>query len=725
MAYGGKVQVGLNGIQVSRFYRPFIDIWKCSGALEVKTGVSGETTLSSNNAPGVANSPWDDYLDQATGELVNPLPSDFHSLVRLINSVPQDSAALPDDALGGTAWVLTFEGTASTITQHLASLNIQRTGNRLEWTWPAGGGGNFGFSFAGVDLEDPPVNIKIFRADQEALLDAGEIFDPGYIAKVRRMSGIVRFMDWLSVNSNRNARTVADIPSSSYYTFTEVQRNPLLKTGVSLAYCSAFANRIWSHPWVCIPAVLGTEKTVQIASVTAASPPVVTTTGTNPFVNGDEIIPYSFSGMIKTATVTMTIASPCVVTWTAHGMPENHGVRFSGGTFPTGITAGTTYYIKSVATDTFEISATPGGASINTSGSQSGTHTGTQELVRNTYTVANADADSFELNVGANAANATGYSAGSAGYATSPYDLARITTEVTLYATHFRDNVRSGLVTYYEFGNEQWNAIFDGFHWAAAQARSKFAGDDSFRMTGYLAAHCMAAVRDVYGEANRSRWKGVLATQTVASTGVTNGLIAGVNQYLSENPTLSFTDLFDHGAVTSYYGGSAYSLAVADDLRDLREESELRFNQGSEPTKYAYYDRTINAEVMATELAFYPAVWAAQKAAFDAVGLSLIQYEGGQVADLTDLTGQADYADFLEWFKATTKTAADAETQIALYELWEAYGTYPSKFVDIVPVSRFGAFGALDSNDDETAVYDAIVDYNDTPRPIRMQLNWA
>lgn len=79
------------------------------------------------------------------------------------------------------------------------------------------------------------------------------------------------------------------------------------------------------------------------------------------------------------ATITVTIASPGVVTWTAHGLSAGTPVSFkTTGALPTGITAGTTYYVQAtgLTTDTFRISATNGGADINTSGSQSGTHTG-------------------------------------------------------------------------------------------------------------------------------------------------------------------------------------------------------------------------------------------------------------------------------------------------------------------------------------------------------------
>lgn len=84
-----------------------------------------------------------------------------------------------------------------------------------------------------------------------------------------------------------------------------------------------------------------------------------------------------FNKLMKQATVTMTIASPCVLTWTGNVLRDNHPIKFSTtGALPTGLVAGTTYYLKSKSGDTFQLAATPGGTSINTSGSQSGTHTG-------------------------------------------------------------------------------------------------------------------------------------------------------------------------------------------------------------------------------------------------------------------------------------------------------------------------------------------------------------
>jgi hypothetical protein len=86
---------------------------------------------------------------------------------------------------------------------------------------------------------------------------------------------------------------------------------------------------------------------------------------------------YSWTPVSKVATVTISFASPGVVTLASHGFAANDPVVFSnsGGALPAEITAGTKYYVKTVVNaNTFTISATAGGAAINTSGAGTGTH---------------------------------------------------------------------------------------------------------------------------------------------------------------------------------------------------------------------------------------------------------------------------------------------------------------------------------------------------------------
>lgn len=89
-------------------------------------------------------------------------------------------------------------------------------------------------------------------------------------------------------------------------------------------------------------------------------------------------------------TVTVTIASPAVFSLTAHGFTVGTVLYFSTtGALPTGLTAGTTYYVISagLTADVFEVSTTINGTAVNTSGTQSGTHTvTTQRYVLPAYT---------------------------------------------------------------------------------------------------------------------------------------------------------------------------------------------------------------------------------------------------------------------------------------------------------------------------------------------------
>ena len=76
-------------------------------------------------------------------------------------------------------------------------------------------------------------------------------------------------------------------------------------------------------------------------------------------------------------TCTVSIASPAVVSLATHGFAANTGVRFqSTGALPTGIVIGPTYYVSAtgLTAGTFQVSGSPGGPSINTTGTQSGVH---------------------------------------------------------------------------------------------------------------------------------------------------------------------------------------------------------------------------------------------------------------------------------------------------------------------------------------------------------------
>lgn len=75
-------------------------------------------------------------------------------------------------------------------------------------------------------------------------------------------------------------------------------------------------------------------------------------------------------------TFTVSIASPAVITKVAHGLNDLDEVFLdTTGALPTGLTKKTVrYYVRNKTADTFNISTTPTGSLVNSSGTQSGTH---------------------------------------------------------------------------------------------------------------------------------------------------------------------------------------------------------------------------------------------------------------------------------------------------------------------------------------------------------------
>lgn len=87
------------------------------------------------------------------------------------------------------------------------------------------------------------------------------------------------------------------------------------------------------------------------------------------------------------SVVAISIGVPGIVTWAGHGLAPNATVVPSTtGTLPTGLVAGTTYYVvgSSITTNTFKLATSvanaKAGVAITTSGSQSGVHTLTANL---------------------------------------------------------------------------------------------------------------------------------------------------------------------------------------------------------------------------------------------------------------------------------------------------------------------------------------------------------
>jgi len=98
--------------------------------------------------------------------------------------------------------------------------------------------------------------------------------------------------------------------------------------------------------------------------------------GVTTYAVADKVILIS-----PTSTLTMTIASPCVVSWSANGLSNDTPVVLTTtGNLPTGLTAGQEYFVRNRTTNTFNLATVKGGLAIGTSGTQAGTHTGTARV---------------------------------------------------------------------------------------------------------------------------------------------------------------------------------------------------------------------------------------------------------------------------------------------------------------------------------------------------------
>jgi hypothetical protein len=100
--------------------------------------------------------------------------------------------------------------------------------------------------------------------------------------------------------------------------------------------------------------------------------------------NTQQATDTSLLGDIKasyaTSTVTITIASPGVVSWTSHPFATGDKTYLTTtGALPTGLSASTTYWVIKVNANSYQLATTlanaVAGTAINTSGSQSGVHT--------------------------------------------------------------------------------------------------------------------------------------------------------------------------------------------------------------------------------------------------------------------------------------------------------------------------------------------------------------
>ena len=117
-------------------------------------------------------------------------------------------------------------------------------------------------------------------------------------------------------------------------------------------------------------------------------------------VNNPGVLLNSLGG-----TVTVTSASPGVITATGVSLPNNSSIQLNAtGSMPSGLSANTTYYVTNSTGTTFSLASTPGGSALPTSSTGSGVYIsdlGDVPIYQNVLTV--SDSSRFVIVFGTNA----------------------------------------------------------------------------------------------------------------------------------------------------------------------------------------------------------------------------------------------------------------------------------------------------------------------------------
>lgn len=173
------------------------------------------------------------------------------------------------------------------------------------------------------------------------------------------------------------------------------------------------------------------------------------------------------------ALTSISNASPAVLTLVSHGLSVGDAIVLStSGSLPTGLTVGTVYYVISAGfgANSFQVSATLGGAAINTSSAGSGTHSFTSQYsaLTSTHQWQFSQAGNFVFAVQANTVPQMFNLSSSTAFA----DLAGSPPQASYCAIVGRFLVLSGLLS--NPFRIHWSGLNDYDEWTSGVASSDF-----------------------------------------------------------------------------------------------------------------------------------------------------------------------------------------------------------------------------------------------------------
>lgn len=261
------MQLGLQGITYYSNNFPFLNWWQQASNPSIqKTDFSFVSGSGCWSATGGAN-----YLDPTTGELVTPVNAAILNYSRLFYTPTPgglQSVLVSQGWQWGAAGCLTVDWQGSG-TGALSSLGtgggVDSTGtNTITFHLGAGSDTQAVFRVTPTNSGDPPRNIRIYPTVYKTNINAGEIFNPDWLAQIRQF-GRLRFMDWNQTNRSTIVN-YSDIATQAYQWWgqalyasgTALSVNGTSSTGpvggMPLAVICALANQTGSDVHYCIPA---------------------------------------------------------------------------------------------------------------------------------------------------------------------------------------------------------------------------------------------------------------------------------------------------------------------------------------------------------------------------------------------------------------------------------------------------------------------------------------
>jgi hypothetical protein len=223
-----NLALGLAGVHDWSVAQPFVDVFRTArpwtGHLPGQFGGWGHDELAAGG-----------WLDPETGWLRGIPPELTHVSALILTDLPAEAVS----AAG--RYRVTWAGKGTLRLSGGATLISQRPGEM--WFSYTPNPGTVMLDILAIDPDDPIRDIVVVHERNLAAYEAGEIFDPLYLSRLRGVR-MLRFMDWAQTN-NSPVATVADLPRVTDYQWT--------RRGVPLEIQIALANRLGADAWFNVP----------------------------------------------------------------------------------------------------------------------------------------------------------------------------------------------------------------------------------------------------------------------------------------------------------------------------------------------------------------------------------------------------------------------------------------------------------------------------------------